>query len=119
MKRVTILFLCLLFATSAFAGQSSGTDVGAKTKAKSKVDCTAPDDAKITEDVKAKFAKSASLKDFTINVETRQGEVSMTGRVKTGLQKGSATRMAKAVACVKKVVNQITVEGAGTKKTPK
>ena len=119
MKRVTILFLCLLFATSAFAGQASSTDVGAKSKGKSKVDCSAPDDAKITEDVKAKFAKSASLRDFTLNVETRQGEVSITGTVKTGLQKGSATRMAKAVACVKKVVNQITVEGAGTKKTPK
>jgi osmotically-inducible protein OsmY len=117
MKRVTILFLCLLFATSAFAGQASGTGGDPKPKAKVKADCTAPDDAKITEEVKAKFAKSASLKDFTINVETRQGEVSITGKVKTGLQKGSATRMAKAVACVKNVVNQITVEAA--KKTPK
>ena len=119
MKRVTILFLCLLFATSAFAGQASSTAVDPKPKAKAKADCTAPDDAKITEGVKAKFAKSASLKDFTINVETRLGEVSITGTVKTGLQKGSATRMARAVACVKKVVNQITVEGAGTKNTPK
>ncbi len=119
MKRVTVLFLCLLFASSAFAGQASGTGVDPKPKAKSKVDCSAPDDAKITEDVRAKFAKSASLRDFTINVETKQGEVSIKGTVKTGLQKGSATRMAKAVACVKKVVNQITVEGAGTKKTPK
>src|ERR1044071_4432947 len=105
MTRVTVLFVCLLFATSVFAGQASGT--GAGTKAKSKVDCSAPDDAKITEDVKAKFAKSASLRDFTISVETKQGEVSISGTVKTGLQKGSATRMAKAVACVKKVVNQI------------
>ena len=119
MKRVITLFLCLLFATSAFAGQASSTSGGAKPKAKSKVDCTAPDDAKITEDVKAKFAKSTSLRDFTLNVETRQGEVSITGTVKTGLQKGSATRMAKAVPCVKKVMNQITVEGAGTKKTTK
>ena len=117
MKRVITLFLCLLFATSAFAGQASSTTV--ETKPKAKADCTTPDDAKITEDVKAKFAKSASLKDFTLNVETRQGEVSITGTVKTGLQKGSATRMARAVACVKKVVNQITVETAGAKKTPK
>ena len=117
MKRVITLFLCLLFATSAFAGQASSTSVGAKPKAKA--DCTTPDDAKITEDVKAKFAKSTSLKDFTLNVETKQGEVSITGTVKTGLQKGSATRMARAVPCVKKVVNQLAVEGAGTKKTTK
>jgi hyperosmotically inducible protein len=117
MKRTIVLFLCLLFATSAFAGQASSAAGGANPKAKAKADCTAPDDAKITEEVRTKFAKSASLKDFAINVESRQGEVSITGTVKTGLQKGSATRMAKAVACVKKVINQITVEGA--KKTPK
>ena len=119
MKRVTTLFLCLLFATSVFAGQASSTTEGANSKAKAKADCTAPDDAKITQEVKAKFAKSTALKDFTITVETRQGEVSITGMVKTGLQKGSATRMARAVACVKKVDNQITVEGSGSKKTPK
>ena len=114
MKRLTILFLCLLFATTAFAGQAS-TAAPTKSKAKAKVDCTTVDDAKITADVKARFAKSASLKDFTVNVATREGEVTITGAVKTGLQKGSATRMAKAVACVKKVVNQLTVEGASTK----
>ena len=115
MKRLTIIFLCLLFATTTFAGQASN-EAPTKSKAKQKtVDCTAVDDAKITADVKAKFAKSASLKDFTVNVATREGEVTITGAVKTGLQKGSATRMAKAVACVRKVINQLTVEGASTK----
>jgi hyperosmotically inducible periplasmic protein len=115
MTRLTILFLCLLVATTSFAGQGS-TESPAKSKAKSKtVDCTTVDDAKITSDVKAKFAKSTSLKDFTVNVATREGEVTITGTVKTGLQKGSATRMAKAVACVRKVVNQLTVEGTNSK----
>ncbi|HWC77371.1 MAG TPA: BON domain-containing protein, partial [Blastocatellia bacterium] len=69
-----------------------------------------------TDDVKAKFAKSKSLKDLAVVVDTKSGEVTLTGAVKTGTQKGSATRMAKAVPCVKKVVNQLTVESASKKK---
>jgi osmotically-inducible protein OsmY len=118
-----VLSLLLVGGVLAQGASSSGSTSPAKTKASKKgasaVDCTTVDDAKITEEVKAKIAKAASLKDLTINVETKGGEVTLTGSVKTGSQKGVATRMAKGVACVKKVTNQITVEQAKMPKPKK
>jgi len=82
------------------------------------VDCASTTDAQITESVKAKLAGTASLKDQTINVATSGGVVTLTGSVK-GNHKGLASLQARRVPCVTRVDNQITVEGATTKKPAK
>jgi len=72
---------------------------------------TAPvDDASITAAVRAKLARTPSLKDTNINVVTRDGIVTLTGLLKTGGLKGVATNVTKSVKGVKKVDNQIAVE---------
>lgn len=104
-----VFLLSLVQSTSVLAQQDTMAPKKSAPK-KSMVDCTAADDASITASVKQKLATTASLKDFTINVATSNGVVTLTGTVKTGLNKGTATRVTKATPCVKKVENQLTVE---------
>ena len=116
MRRIVLIAMtCVLLAANGFSRQGGGA--GTKNSQKPSVDCSRVGDTQITQDVKARIANSA-LKEFTINVETTDGAVTLTGGVKTGAQKGTATRMTRAVNCVKKVVNQLTVEPReGKKKT--
>jgi osmotically-inducible protein OsmY len=109
MKNVVVALLSLLVVSSAFAVQSADTKAQAKQKA-SAVNCSTVDDLAITANVKEKLSKTASLKDAAINVETKSGVVTLTGRVKTGGLKGIATIQTKRVACVQKVDNQLAVE---------
>ena len=113
MKRLLITALALLMLCAVAAAQNTNTK-SRKPKV-AKVDCSKVTDSQITDDVKARLAKAKSLKDLTINVATSGGTVTLTGMAKTGLQKGTATRVAKAASCVKKVDNQMTVEGAKPK----
>jgi hypothetical protein len=116
MKRLSIvllpsvvLLLSVLGAGGALARQDG--DAAKKPKAeKPAVDCSAVDDAAISSGVKERLAKAPSLKDATINVDTKDGVVTLKGMVKTGGLKGVATRMAKRVDCVKRVDNQLSVE---------
>lgn len=119
MKRMSITVLVLLVMSTAVWAQNTNTgNKNAKpAKPKPAVDCSTVSDAKITEDVKARLAKAPSLKDLSINVATSAGVVTLTGSAKSGTQKGTATRVAKSIPCVKKVDNQMTVEGAAPKNT--
>ena len=119
MKRMLITVLAVLVTSTAVWAQNANTgNKNAKTpKAKPAVDCSTVSDAKITEDVNGRLAKAPSLKDLTINVAVSAGTVTLTGSAKSGTQKGTATRVAKSVPCVKKVDNQMTVEGAAPKKS--
>ena len=119
MKRMLITVLAVLVTSTAVWAQNANTgNKNAKTpKPKAAVDCSTVSDAKITEDVKGRLAKAPSLKDLTINVAVSAGAVTLTGSAKSGTQKGTATRVAKSVPCVKKVDNQMTVEGAAPKAT--
>ena len=74
------------------------------------VDCSTTSDDQINAAVRDKLAKTASLKDATINAATSGGVVTLTGKVKTGALKGLATNQAKRVACVKKVDNKMETE---------
>lgn len=111
---VTVLALLLVSTAALAQNMNSGNKNAKPKKPKPAVDCTKVDDAGITADVKARLAKAASLKDLTINVATSAGTVTLTGSAKKSTQKGTATRVAKAAACVKKVDNQMTVEKSMT-----
>jgi osmotically-inducible protein OsmY len=112
MKRATIaLLLALLIAASAFAVQNQNKNAPAKKgKKAAAVDCSKVDDATITANVKEKLSQAPSLKEATINVETKGGVVTLSGTVKNPGHKGVATRIAKRVDCVKSVNNQLTAE---------
>lgn len=117
MKRILITALALTVASCAVWAQDKNTKPG---KAKpAAVDCSKTTDAQITENVRAKFAGTATLKDQTINVATSGGLVTLTGSVQKGTSKGLASLQARRVPCVTKVENQITVEGAAPKKPAK
>lgn len=109
MKRMLITVLALFLATSIAWAQNKNTRP-TKTPSAPPADCSSMTDAQITDNVKAKLAATASLNDQTINVATAAGVVTLTGRVKTSASKGVATRMAKSVACVKKVDNKCEAE---------
>ncbi|HVG17807.1 MAG TPA: BON domain-containing protein [Blastocatellia bacterium] len=112
MKTMLIVLLSLMLVGGASAFQDGNTKAAKKPKAEkaAPVDCSAVDDAAITASVKDKLSKTPSLKDATINVDTKVGVVTLTGVVKMGRNKGLATLQAKRVACVKKVDNQLSVE---------
>lgn len=121
MRRLTIsLFLCLALAGSTFAAQDNAMKATKKAKAEkaTPADCSTVTDQAITAGVKERLAKAPSLKNVSIDVETKDGTVTLRGMVKTGGLKGVATRMTKRVDCVKKVDNQLSVEQSANKKKP-
>jgi hypothetical protein len=129
MKRILITLGMLLLATGLALGQTSNAG-GAKKPPKPKppaVDCSKMDDGALTTAVKDKLANAPSLKGQTIDVAVSGGAVTLTGKVKTASNKGTATRVAKAVKCVKSVTNKLEYDkpvaapkasGAKKPKTP-
>lgn len=112
MKRIFIMLGLLMLVASLALGQNSNAG-GAKKPAKPKapaVDCSKMDDGALTTAVKDKLASAPSLKGQTIDVAVSGGAVTLTGKVKTASNKGTATRVAKAVKCVKGVTNNLEYE---------
>ena len=115
MRRIAMALVCLMLASSLILGQDSRS----RSSGKATVDCSTMNDAGITASVKDRISNTASLKDFNINVTTAGGNVTLTGSVKTGANKGLATRQAKRVPCVKNVDNQLMVEPSSKKTSGK
>ncbi|HEX5733381.1 MAG TPA: protein kinase [Blastocatellia bacterium] len=74
--------------------------------------CSNVDDAEITANVKDMFAKSRLAKRVLprISVYTKDGIVTIRGTIASERAKQEATRVARQVACVKRVDNQLIVE---------
>lgn len=68
-----------------------------------------PDD-KIYDDVRLRLASDAQVKGGALEVEVKDGVVTLSGKVKTEKQKARAERLARKVRGVTKVVNRLTVE---------
>lgn len=119
---IIVLFqLLMVSATPAFQGSDPAGDQATKTtpkKVKANTNA-ATDDASITAAIKEKFAAAHSTKNATIDIAVKDGVVTLTGKVKSGPQKGSATRMAQAVPGVKSVDNLLEVEGTVISKSKK
>ena len=113
MKRILISLLVLTLACSTALAQNSNAKPAKPAKTK-KTTCSETTDAQITDNVKAKLAATPSLKDQNISVSTNARAVTLTGKVKNSSVKGVATRMARSVACVKKVDNQLEAEKKAT-----
>ena len=128
MKKIaTVLMVALAMSISVFGAQNKNakppakpSNAAAKAPAKPKAAPAPVDDASVAAAVKAKLAKTPSLKTANLDASSKDGVVTLTGSVKTGGAKGVATNVAKSVKGVKKVDNQITVEAkaAPAKKAP-
>jgi hyperosmotically inducible periplasmic protein len=68
------------------------------------------EDAEITAKVKMKLAKDDVLSALKINVDTKNGEVTLTGTVKSELEAKRAIALAESVKDVKRVTSVLTVK---------
>jgi len=113
---VSVLAL-IIAATPAINAQESMSSKSSKSKSSSAAVPTS--DAEIQKCIADRLARASSLEGQTINVAVSGGDATLTGSVKKGLQKGTASRVAKVKACgAKQVTNNLTVETlASTKKS--
>ncbi len=72
------------------------------------------DDSVITSTVKSALLADAEIKSFDFKVETRKGEVQLSGFVDSQAQLDRATVAARAVSGVKAVHNNVALKGAPT-----
>jgi len=73
------------------------------------------DDASITAQVKMALMTHRSTSSVSTKVETREGEVTLTGIAKNEAEKSLVTKLVNDIQGVTSVKNQMTVEGAKTK----
>lgn len=73
-----------------------------------------PDDAAITAAVKSKLAADATLAASVINVETKDGVVTLGGTVNSAADVSKAATLAQSVDGVKSVTNNLTAKPAPT-----
>ena len=74
---------------------------------------TAIDDSALTAKVKTAMLADPSLKALRINVDTKDGTVTLAGPVETQAQKEHASEVAQGVSGVKSVDNNLTVKTTG------
>jgi hyperosmotically inducible protein len=72
------------------------------------------DDSVVTTAVKSALLGDAEIKSFDFKVETRKGEVQLSGFVDNQAQVDRATVLARGVAGVKSVQNKVDLKGAAT-----
>jgi hyperosmotically inducible periplasmic protein len=82
----------------------------AKVKDGAKKTGNATTDAAITSAVKTKFLADTTVPGLKIDVDTKDGIVTLTGTVKTAAEKAEALRLAKTTKGVKSVVDKLTVQ---------
>jgi hyperosmotically inducible protein len=70
----------------------------------------AVDDSGVTAKVKAKFASDSIVSAIEIGVETKDGVVTLTGKVPTQAEKSEAQKVALTADGVKRVVNNVVID---------
>ena len=118
--KVLVPILAILVA-GTFAVTAQETMSSKSSKSSKTGQSSAPtSDPEIQRCVADRLARASSLEGQTINVAVTGGDVTLTGSVKKGLQKGTASRVARVKACgAKQVINNLTVESlaSGQKKS--
>ena len=101
MKRIVRIFMALIFCltvSSGFAYATGGTA--------GKI----VDDAVITTEINANIVKDSDLHFFKINVDTKDGNVTLTGKVPNKKAEDRLISLAKKVEGVKSVKSNLTIE---------
>ena len=70
------------------------------------------DDAAITASISSEFAKDADLSAIKIDVDTKDGNVTLYGPAPTAAARDKATTLAKSIKGVASVSNKLTVKGS-------
>ncbi len=70
----------------------------------------AADDGAITDRVRQRLFSDPDVKGYTVEVETKNGVVTLSGTVETERAKSKAEKLTKKVSGVKGVVNKLRVE---------
>lgn len=117
--------ICAAAVTLATAGYASAQSTAQEAKDKTKAagqatkdaahqagDATA--DAAITGAVKSKLLGDTKVGGLDIDVDTNNGVVTLTGKVKTAAERAEAIRLARTTTGVKNVVNKLTLAPMGT-----
>jgi hyperosmotically inducible protein len=117
MKKTFVLPLwgvCLLAAMATLgAGCSPAVDTSGAPAPSTTVGAEI-DDSVITGKIKSALLEDADVKSYVLKVETRKGEVMLSGFVDSPSQMDRAIAIAQAVAGVSKVDNSMTLKGAAT-----
>lgn len=92
--------------------QAAANDAGAATRDAAAKAAAVMDDAGITAKVSAGLAKEPDLAAVKIDVDTRNGIVTLNGPVKTAEAKSRAAQITQSVDGVNSVVNQLTVSSS-------
>ncbi|MBF0121000.1 MAG: BON domain-containing protein [Desulfobacterales bacterium] len=112
---VFLMLVSLVIVTGAVYAEEKAAPAAQTTEA-AKTAEAAPaakvDDATLVTQVKECLAKSKALKDVAIEVESKDGVVTLKGNVKNKGVKAAATKACKKVKGIAKVDNQIVVEKA-------
>ena len=109
MRKPLVAVLMLLLMCGAAFAQNKNAAKPKKPKIPP-VDCSTVDDVSLARNVSERIAAAPSLKGQAITATADGGVVTLTGKVKTGSNKGTATRVTRAVKCVKSVTNKLEVE---------
>jgi len=104
--------------TVATAGRASdrardvATQVGEKTAQAAKTAQEALSDGSLTAKIKAKMALDDSVKALDLNVDTVNGVVTVTGRVRTKAERERALALARETSGVRQVIDRTSLEGS-------
>lgn len=112
-KNRLIVLAILVVGSLSIAGCGKSGDKEPQTEAKTTVG-TEIDDSVITTKVKAALLKDAGLESFDIKVETRRGEVQLSGFVDSQNQMDRAIAVAQEVKGVRNVDNKMSIETRDT-----
>ena len=110
---VSTLVIALAGAVALVGGCDKAQDTSAPPKPKTSVG-TAIDDTVVTAAVKSALLADANVKSFDLKVETRKGEVQLSGFVESQVQIDRAIAVARGVSGVKEVDNKMALKGAPT-----
>ena len=103
-------------ATAGRAGAERARDVaaqvGQKTAEAAKVAQEAITDGSLTAKIKAKMALDDTVKALDLNIDTVDGVVTVSGKVRTAAEHDRAIALARETNGVKRVVDRMTVAGA-------
>jgi osmotically-inducible protein OsmY len=107
MTKLLALMLAAAFAAGCAATKSESGSQSSSSRSTGQI----VDDAAITAKVKAELLKDPEVSGMKINVDTTQGTVKLKGEIKTIALRKKVEDLAKGVAGVKSVDNQLIVTG--------
>jgi hyperosmotically inducible protein len=117
LKRMSVLFCGAVFALTTAglaAAQTATQEAKEKTKAAAEQTGEVVTDAAITSAVKTKLLGDPDVKGLNIDVDTKNGVVTLSGKVNTAAERAEAVRLARNTKGVKRVTDKLVREAAAT-----